>query len=255
MKKTATYPDLAGRTAIVTGAAQGIGEAVSLRLAREGCAVALVDINGARLETLLRKIESEGGRALAIKCDVSLKKDVDAAVALVADEWKGPDILVNNAALTPRVPFEELTLEEWNNVLGINLTGSFLFSQAVMPRMRAKGWGRIIMMSSDAGEAGAQIAGAHYAVSKAGQINLMRCLAPRLAPEGVTVNAVAPSSIETPVLLSLEPELIAGLRKSIPVRRTGKPEEVAALVAFLCSEEASFITGATMDINGGTLIR
>lgn len=251
--KTASAPP--HRVAIVTGAAQGIGRAVAIALARDGCRVALVDIQGEQVDTVAAEIRSQGLVAKAWRCDVASKGQVEDMAAGVVETFGGIHILINNAALLYRTPFEELPEEEWDRVLAVNLKGSFLCAQAVLPHMRAAGWGRIIQMSSDAGEAGAQIAGAHYAVSKAGQINLTRSLAPRVAAEGITVNTVAPAAIDTPQMQALEPELIELQKQSIPVRRIGRPEEVADLVVFLCSDRASFITGATVDINGGSLIR
>jgi NAD(P)-dependent dehydrogenase (short-subunit alcohol dehydrogenase family) len=243
------------RVAVVTGAAQGIGRAVAEALAEDGCRVALIDVQGELTEDLAAGLRARGLEAQSWRCDVSSKGEVEAMVAGVFQSWDAVHILVNNAALFFRTPFEELSEEEWDRVLAVNLKGSFLCAQAVLPLMRQAGWGRIIQMSSDAGEAGAQIAGVHYAASKAGQINLTRCLAPRLAPEGITVNTVAPAAIDTPQMRALEPELVAQQERSIPVRRIGRPEEVADLVVFLCSDRAAFITGATLDINGGALIR
>lgn len=249
------YPELAGKIAIVTGAAQGIGKGVAERLAAEGCRVALLDIQDEACEGVARVIALQGGVALALHCDVSLEDQVEAAVARVVQEWGGVDILVNNAAVLTLTPFEELTVEEWDHVMAVNLRGPFLLCRSAAPHMRRGGWGRVIQLASDAGEAGAMFFGTHWAVSSAGLINMTKCLALRLAPGGITVNAVAPSAIDSPQLYALGSEVLEDLPKHFPVGRIGTVAEVAAVVAFLCSDGAAFVNGATIDVNGGALMR
>ena len=255
MSGTQSYPELGGRVAVVTGAAQGIGRAIATRLAGEGCRLALVDIQDEACADVAREIVDRGGAARAFHCDVAREEHVKTTVALVVEEWGDIDILINNAAVLTLTSFEDLTVDEWDGVMAVNLRGPFLLSQAVAPHMRKRGWGRIIQMSADAGQAGAMFFGTHWSVSSAGLINLTKCLALRLAPHGITVNAVALSAIESPQLHALGPQVLKDLPKHFPVGRVGRPEEAAAVVAFLCSEGAGFINGATIDVNGGALMR
>lgn len=251
----ASYPDLRNRVAVVTGAAQGIGRSIAERLAAEGCRVGLIDIQDDKCAQVADAIAEKGGVALALHCDISQKAEVQRATASVLEAFGRIHILVNNAAILSLTPFEELSVEEWDRVLAVNLRGPFLMAQAIAPLLTGQGWGRIVQISADAGEAGAQFYGVHWAVSSAGVINLTRCLAPRLAPQGVTVNTVAASATESPQVEALDPALVQKMHTFFPVGRIGRPEEVAALVAFLCSTQAAFINGATIDINGGALIR
>lgn len=255
MSARGRFPGLEGRVAVVTGAAQGIGRAIAERLASEGCRLALLDIQDEACETVAQEIRDQEGTALAFHCDVAEEAQVVLAVERIVELWGRIDILVNNAAILTLTPFEELSVEEWDRVLAVNLRGPFLLCREVAPHMKRRGWGRMVQISSDAGQAGAMFFGTHWSVSSAGLINLSKCLALRLAPHGITVNTVAPSAIESPQLRALGPEILADMPKHFPVGRVGRPEEVAAVVAFLCSDEAGFINGATIDVNGGALMR
>jgi 3-oxoacyl-[acyl-carrier protein] reductase len=238
---------LEGRTAVVTGAAQGLGEAIARALHARGASVVIADVND---DGAARVAASLGERARAAHVDVRDR----AAVGRMLDEAGRVDVLVNNAARTLFTPLFEIHPEEWDDVLATNLRGVFYGCQLAGPRMREQGWGRILNMASIAGQAGGA-AGAHYAASKAGIVVLTKIVAAELAPHGVTCNALAPAAVRTPVFDELPGERLEALRQHIPVGRFGEPAEIAELAAFLCSEEAGYITGATFDANGGLLMR
>ena len=238
---------LEGRTAVVTGAAQGLGEAIARALHARGASVVIADVND---DGAARVAASLGERARAAHVDVRDR----AAVGRMLDETGRVDVLVNNAARTLFTPLFEIHPEEWDDVLATNLRGVFYGCQLAGPRMREQGWGRILNMASIAGQAGGA-AGAHYAASKAGIVVLTKIVAAELAPHGVTCNALAPAAVRTPVFDELPGERLEALRQHIPVGRFGEPAEIAELAAFLCSEEAGYITGAAFDANGGLFMR
>jgi NAD(P)-dependent dehydrogenase (short-subunit alcohol dehydrogenase family) len=229
---------LDGRVAVVTGGAQGIGHAIAETLAGNGARVAVLD---------LRAPEHDG--MLGIACDVSDEGAVGAAFDRVERELGATSVLVLNAGVYPIVPFEETTLDTWNRTLAINLTGAFLCARRALPKMREAGYGRIVGIGSSAGKAGGARSIAAYAASKAGLMTLMKSIANEYAKHGITANALAPALIDTDMIASTR-DLIS----RIPIGRFGKPDEVAALVAFLASEHAGYITGEVTDINGGFLV-
>jgi 3-oxoacyl-[acyl-carrier protein] reductase len=247
--------ELSGRVALVTGAAQGIGAAVAETLFRRGGAVAVADVQVDLATQTSLAIDPTGTRAVPVEVDVRSRESVVRAFE-AAEEALGPvDILVNNAALTAQGSVWEISPDEWDDVLAVNLRGTLLCSQIAGPAMAARGFGRIINLASLAGQQGGTVAGAHYAASKAGILVLTKILAKELADKGVTVNAVVPAAIRGPVMDTMPAERLAALERTIPVGRFGEAAEVAALVAFLCSSDAAYITGAALDINGGLGMR
>jgi 3-oxoacyl-[acyl-carrier protein] reductase len=234
------------RTAIVTGAAQGLGAAIARRLAADGDRVLVADVNLEGAEAVAAEI---GGHAVEhdVRSLASWERLVVAA---------GPvDVLVNNAARTEFRSFWEIEVEEWDDVLATNLRGTYLGCRVVGAQMRDRGSGRIVNLASVAGQRGASATGVHYATSKAAIVALTRHAATELAPSGVTVNAVAPAAIDGPQVAAVPPEKLEAMLRTIPLGRVGRPEEVAAVVAFLASDAAGFVTGATWDVNGGMLMR
>jgi 3-oxoacyl-[acyl-carrier protein] reductase len=237
-----------GRTAVVTGAAQGLGEAIARALHGRGDSVVLGDLNGERAEEVAASLHE---RARAVEVDVRERSSVERLL----DDAGRVDVLVNNAARTVFRPLFEIEEEEWDDVLRTNLRGVFFGCQLAGPRMREQGWGRILNIASIAGQAGGS-AGAHYAASKAGIIVLTKIVAAELAPNGVTCTALAPGPTRTPIFEEvMTTERVRALEERIPVGRVGVPAEVAALAAFLCSDDAGYVTGATFDVNGGLLMR
>jgi 2-hydroxycyclohexanecarboxyl-CoA dehydrogenase len=234
---------VSARVAIVTGGASGIGLAIAERLVKDGLTVAVFDPNEA----------SVGAAHLPV--DVSDKDQVDAAVAEVATRFGAPTVLVNNAGVEGFTPFLQIGLDEWNRLLRVNLTGTFLCCQAVLPHMIEAGWGRIVNISSSSAQGGQQMM-SHYVSSKAGVIGLTKALALEFGPKGVTVNTIPPGFIDTPMLRAAEAKGLLGpgvdaAVATTPVRRAGRPEDIANATAFLVSDEASYITGQVIGVNGG----
>ncbi len=246
---------LQGRVALITGAGSGIGKAIAQTFAQNGAAVVLVDIDLPSAEKVAGEIEFLGAKALPVKCDVTEPIQVHQAVRAAIDRFKELHILVNNAGISPLRPFEQISLEEWNRVLSVNLTGPFLFCQAAFPHLRQAGnKGRIINIGSLAGQTGGIAVGAHYSASKGGLLVLTRQLAKILASDQVTVNTISPGTTDTTLTQAWGEETRQSLAHQIPLGRLGRPEDIASLALFLASDEASFITGATMNVNGGLFI-
>lgn len=241
--------------AIVTGAAQGLGAAIATALHAAGMRVALADIAVDAAAEVARRIDATGATARALPLDVTRKADFVEALAALAD-WGGVDVLVNNAALALTTPLMEVAGDEFDAVLAVNLRGPLFGSQVLGAHMRERGYGRIINIASQAGQMGGTVTGVHYASSKAGLMLMTKVFARELAGSGVTVNAVAPGALDLPaVRAAIPPERLAALENAIPVRRLGRPEEIAAIVALLASRGAGYVTGATWDANGGTYMR
>ena len=239
---------LHGRTALVTGAARGIGLAISRRLAAEGARVALVDLDGAAVAAAATEL---GEAALALTADVTQTADVERAVAAAHARWRRLDVVVNNAGITggSRLTWE-LTDEDWQRVIACDLTSVFLVCRAAVRIMLAQGGGRIVNIASIAGKEGNPTL-VPYSTAKAGVIGLTKALAKEVATRGIFVNAVAPAVIGTDMVRQMSRETVDMLVAKIPMGRIGRPEEVAALVAWLASDECSFSTGAVYDLSGG----
>ncbi len=249
---------LDGKIALVTGARRGMGRTHALALAEQGAKVAVTDVDLDDCQKVVEEIIAKGGEAKAWKLDVSDSMEVDSVFSEVVKHFGGLDILVNNAGILALKPALEMSEDEWDKVLNVNLKGQFLCAQRAAKEMIKNNWGRIINISSIAsGGVGVGYAGAvNYGSSKGGIIGLTESLASEWADLGITVNAVAPGLIETPMSRKErmpEEELRAELEARVPLKRIGRPEEVSALVAFLASEESSYITGATFHVDGGWL--
>jgi NAD(P)-dependent dehydrogenase (short-subunit alcohol dehydrogenase family) len=244
--------DFTGRVAIVTGAARGLGRASAARLHERGAAVAVNVRDRERAESVTKSI---GERALAVPGDLAAAGVPEQIVRLTLERFGRVDILVNNAALARSTRLPVLSGEEWRAALEVNLTAPFLLIKAVLPAMKAQGYGRIVNVSSSAGRMVSTLGGAHYTASKAGLLGLTRAAAKELGPLGITVNAVCPGMIDTELTReNATPELLAQLSARYPVRRLGTALEVADLICFAASEAAGYITGASLDINGGDLM-
>jgi 3-oxoacyl-[acyl-carrier protein] reductase len=238
---------------VVTGAAVGIGAAMAGMFAREGARVAILDIDVARLDEVARGIAAHGAEVLAHRCDVTSPADVGQAVDIIVGRWGRLDVLVNNAGGFYKIAsIEEIDHDEWETILRLNLTSVFICSKAVVPIMKRQRGGRIVNMASIAGRTGNIPTAAHYAAAKAGIIGLTRQLAREVAAHGVLVNAVAPGTTATPrVLAARPPEATRALAAAMPIGRLAEPAEIAEVVLFLASDAARFVTGATLDVNGG----
>ena len=241
---------LQGKIALVTGASQGIGRACALELAKAGATVALAARNVEKLEAVAAEIAAAGGSAKSYALDVSSEESIKAAAKAVLADHGSVHILVNNAGITKDGLALRMKLADFDDVLRTNLTGAFLLTQAVISSMMKARWGRVINITSVVGETGA--AGqANYAASKAGLIGLTKSLAREFASRGITVNAVAPGFIQTSMTDSLTDDQKAGILTQIPLARYGTDADIAAAVAYLASESAGYITGHTLDVNGG----
>lgn len=244
--------DFAGRVAIVTGAARGLGRAAAERLHARGASVALNVRDATRAEKVARQI---GERAFALPADVAAADGPATIAKRTLDRFGRIDILINNAALPLTTRFEKISAEEWRRAMEVNLTAPFLLIQAVLPAMKAQAYGRIVNISSTAGRMVSTLGGAHYTTSKTGLLGLTRAAAKELGQYGITVNAVCPGMIDTELTQeSATPELLDRLAKGFPVPRLGTAAEVADLICFAASERAGYITGASLDINGGDLM-
>ena len=243
--------DLTNKKAVVTGAGQGIGKAIAFRLANAGADVAILDLNLRSAEEVAEQIEVLGRQSIPIPTDVSYADDVNAAIDKVLSEFGRVDILVNNAGIAGRtLPLTELDESDWDSVIGVNLTGVFLCCKAVIDTMIEQDYGRIVNIASISGKEGNPTM-IPYSVSKAGVICLTKALAKEVTDYNIRVNAVSPAVIETPIMEGMAQSTIDYMVGKIPLGRIGKPEEVAAVVNFLASDEVSFVTGQCYDVSGG----
>ena len=245
-----------GRAAIITGASRGMGKTCAFAFASEGARVALVDTDINGVENLVREIGEQGGEAAAIPGDVSRQEDVQHVVEETVRLFGTIHILVNNAGvLRTTTPLENITEEEWDFILDVNLKGAFLFSKAVLPIMRKKGYGKIVNIASSAGRSTSELGGAHYTVSKTGMLGLTRHTAREYGQFGINVNSICPGLVETPMIREqASTEKLNHWLGQIPLGRFADPEEEADLVLFLASDQSKYITGATIDFNGGSLL-
>ncbi|HVC69310.1 MAG TPA: SDR family NAD(P)-dependent oxidoreductase [Acidimicrobiales bacterium] len=244
-----------GRTAIVTGGASGIGQAVAERLAGDGFSVALVDRNSEAAAAAAEKIAASGQRAIGVTADVTDRAALAAGLALVHEQLGPVTVLVNSAGLDGFAPFLKISPETWDRILAVNLTGTFNMCQLVLPDMVGAGWGRIVNISSSSTHGGQPFM-AHYVSAKSGVNGLTKSLALEFGPKGITVNAIPPGFIDTPMLRAAEQKgLLGGTveehEASTPVRRAGRPQDIAAMCAFLVRDEAGYVTGQIIGVNGG----
>lgn len=244
---------LEGRVAVVTGAGRGIGAATARALAQAGAAVALLDWNNAGVTRTAEDVGLAGGEALAFVADITDAFAVERVLDRVVEEWGRLDVLVNNAAIVREAPLEEVTDEDWREILDVNLRGAMVCARAAVPHMRPRGFGRILSAASAGDHAGA--AGqTTYAASKGGIVGMTRTWARELAPFGITANAVAPGLIDSDLGRGWPAEELAALLERLPAGRLGRPEEVANVYLFLASDLASFMNGAVVGVDGGLLL-
>ena len=243
------------RVAIVTGAGRGMGRAVALRLAAGGARIVVNDLRQQDADHVAEELKSAGVDSLSVAGDVTKVDDVRRIASRTMDTFGAVHILINNAGVLRPTPVIDIEEDEWDFVIGVNLKGTYLCSRAVLPAMRSQGWGRIVNFSSTAGKNISTVGGAHYTAAKAGILGFTRHLAKEEAGYGVTVNSVCPGLIDTEMIRDTISDARAeAYAASFPIQRLGQPEEVAELVAFLASDRASYITGASLDINGGDLM-
>ncbi|MHB1118084.1 MAG: SDR family NAD(P)-dependent oxidoreductase [Minisyncoccota bacterium] len=249
--------NLQGKVALVTGARRGMGRTHALALAAQGARVVITDIDVNECELVADEVRAAGGETACYKLDVSNKEEVEHVFDEVVKQFGRLDILVNNAGVYAPKPFLEMSEEDWNKTIDINLKGEFFCAQRAAKEMVKNKWGRIINIASVAsGQTGIGIAGgSHYTASKGGIIGMTETLAIELAPFGINVNAVAPGAIDTPMVgaANLPKDVMDAMLAGVPLKRMGKPEEVSAAVVFLSSDESSYITGSTIYVDGGWL--
>jgi 2-hydroxycyclohexanecarboxyl-CoA dehydrogenase len=240
---------LSGKVAVVTGGGSGMGRATAIRFAQDGAAVAIWDLNEAGAAETAKTIEQAGGRAIAIKANAADAAEIKRAADQTRKELGPIQIILNNAGITGTQPFLDLDEATWDRMVEINLKGPFLCCQEVIPDMLTAGWGRIVNITSSSTQTGAP-AMAHYVAAKGGLFGLTKALAVEYADKGITVNCVPPGFIDTPMLRSA-PVDVDAFAQTIPLKRPGLPEEIAAACSYLASEGAAFVTGQTISVNGG----
>ena len=247
--------DLTGRVALITGAGRGMGRASAERIAAAGARVVVNDLDEARATEVADRLVSEGAEAMGVAADVSDAADVSRLVGTVREEFGEVDVLVNNAGVLRRTGILALEEDEWDLVLDVNLKGTYLCTRAVLPAMKEAGWGRVVNISSSAGRSVSTLGGPHYTTAKAAVLGFTRAVAKEMAPFGITLNAVCPGLVNTEMVNEVITDAqTRAYADSFPIKRLAEPEEVAELVAFLASDRAAYITGASLDINGGDLM-
>lgn len=243
-----------GKVALVTGAANGIGKNTALALAKAGAKVVAADLRADGAEATAREIAAAGKEALAIPVDVVDRRSVQSMVDRALEAFGQIDFLINCAGICQVVPFLDLTDDQWDRMLAVNLKGTFLVSQAVLREMIKRRAGKIVNIASLAGEVGGVVVGAHYAASKAGVISLTKSMAKLGAPYGINVNAVSPGPVETDMIKDWTPEARSKFTEDTPLGRFATPGDITGTIMFLVSNEASYITGQVLRVNGGALI-
>ncbi|WP_338448186.1 SDR family NAD(P)-dependent oxidoreductase [Niallia oryzisoli] len=251
--------ELKNKVSWVTGAAGGIGQSITEKLAQQGSHLVLSDINKEALDELSEKLKRFDINVLALPMDISDPQSVSDAREKIKERFNKVDILINNAGISPKgpngaIPFKDITFEDWNRVISINLNGAFLCSQAALDMMVDQGQGAIVNICSQASRTFSPVTSAHYAASKAGLLGLSRKLAGEYGPKGIRVNVVVPGRIDTPMTQSVDEELSRQAALRTPLRRIGQPAEVADAVLYLVSDKASYVNGAVLDVNGGSLM-
>ncbi len=245
------------KVALVTGGAAGIGRACCIRLAAEGHAVGVLDLDEERCADTVKAVHAAGGRAVAVGADISNRAQVRAALSKLRSALGPITILINNAGMSQFLPFEEITDEQWDRMFAVNVRGTFIVTQEVLPDMKAAKWGRIVNISSSSAQTGTRVQ-PHYSASKGAIVSLTRSLAEAFGPYGITVNNVPPGSVMHTIMSEENrnrfPVPIDTLTANMPVRRLGEPEDIAHACAWLCDERSSYVTGQTIGINGGRVV-
>ena len=250
---------MTSKVALVTGAAAGIGRAIGLRLARDGVAIGVLDLKLAEAQKVADEVVAAGGRAIGLQADIADRKQVEAAAQKLREAFGPINVVVNNAGITGFKPFMELTDAEWDKMMEINLKGTFIVTQVVMPDMLAGGWGRVVNISSSSAQSGAALM-AHYSASKGAMIALTKTLAQEFGPKGITVNTIPPRFVMNTTMSewSFQQPAMAERRETMrmagPIQREGQPEDIAGACAWLVSDEAGYVTGQVIGVNGGRYI-
>ena len=243
------------KTALVTGAAAGIGKACALRLARDGIQVGVLDLDLDGCKKVVAEIEGAGGKAIALQASIADRGQVTAAVTKLREAFGPVTILVNNAGISNFISFEELTDTDWDKMYEVNIKGTFIVTQVVVPDMKAAKWGRVVNISSSSAQTGS-IEQVHYSASKGAVVSMTRSLAQALGPMGITVNNIPPGSVATTIMFEANRHRMRldDLTKTIPVRRLGVPEDIANACAWLVADETGYVTGQTIGVNGGRVV-
>lgn len=245
---------LQDRVAIVTGAAQGLGAATAHELAAQGAKVVICDIDAASVEQVADEINKAGGKAIALRTDVAQISELDKLVATAVDQFGRLDILVNNAAICPRIPIDDMTEAMFEKIININLKSVFFLSRAAGNAMKVNNWGRIVNVSSVGGRTGGMYAATVYSATKAGVMSMTKAFARHFAPHNILINCIAPGSVETRLMANLSPASLQETIQNVPLHRLADPAEIAHLISFLSSPFSTYMTGAILDVNGGALM-
>ncbi|SCK30068.1 3-oxoacyl-[acyl-carrier protein] reductase [Variovorax sp. HW608] len=253
VKSNVTF-DFSGRSVLVTGAGRGVGEEIARLFHSSGARVAVSDVDGDAAKRVARELDDSGIASMALTLDVRRKEAFEEARDSISAAWGRTDIVVNNAGYAKRTPVQDISVQEFDDIVAINMRSVFLSCQVFSEHMRANGYGRIVNVTSLAGQNGGTVASAHYAASKAGAIMLSKYFAQQLAGTGVTVNAISPGPIST-AKGRLSDEQIARIESLVPIGRFAEASEMAAAVALLASDQGGFFVGATLDLNGGLFMR